>query len=60
MPDVYKDFDVDLNSEEERTPEDYKVAYNSVSKETLWMISMQMVSNLLLLIPLSDTGEKRD
>ena len=61
VPDVYKDFDVDGKGEEkERTPENYKVAYNSVLKETLWMTSLQMVSNLLLLIPLLDTGEKRD
>ena len=61
VPDVYKDFDVDLNGEEEtRTPEDYKVAYNCVLKETLWMTSLQMVSNLLLLVPLLVTGEKKD
>ena len=60
VPDVYKDFDVDLNDEEEeRTQEDYKVAYNSVLKETLWMTSLQMVSNLLLLVPLLVTGEKK-
>ena len=60
VPDVYKDFDVDGDSkEEERTPEDYKVAYNSVLKETLWMTSLQMVSNLFLLVPLLVTGEKK-
>ena len=60
VPDVYKDFDVDGNGEEEeRTPEDYKVAYNSVLKETLWMTSLQMVSNLFLLVPLLVTGEKK-
>ena len=60
VPDVYQDFDVDGNSEEmERTPEDYKVAYNSVLKETLWMTFLQMVSNLLLFVPLLVTGEKK-
>merc|ERR1719458_1340142 len=50
VPDVYKDFDVDLNPEEERTPEDYRKSYDSVLKETLWMTSLQMLSNLLLLV----------
>ena len=57
VPDVYKDFDVDMNPEEERTPEDYRKSYNSVLKETLWMSSLQTVSNLLLLVPLLVTGE---
>ena len=56
VPDVYKDFDCDMNPEEERTPEDYRMAYNSVLKETLWMTSLQAVSNLLLLVPLLVTG----
>ena len=57
VPDVYKDFDAGGKvKEKERTPEDYKVAYNSVLKETLWMTSLQMVSNLLLLGPLLATG----
>ena len=57
VPDVYKDFDVDMNPEEERTPEDYRMAYDSVLKETLWMTSLQAVSNLLLLVPLLVTGD---
>ena len=57
VPDVYKDFDVDMNPEEEMTPEDYKMAYNSVLKETLWMTSIQAVSNLLFLVPLLVTGD---
>ena len=83
MPDVYKDFDVDVNPDEdsvtisllvytnpsnnetsrfvnlkeERAPEDYRMAYNSVLKETLWMVSLQTVSNLLLLVPLLVTGD---
>ena len=56
VPDVYKDFDVDMNPDWERTPEDYRAAYNSVLKKTLWMTSLQMVSNLLLLVPLLVTG----
>ena len=56
VPDVYKDFDVDVTGEEERTPEEYRTSYNSVQTETLWMISLQMVSNLLLLVPLLVTG----
>ena len=58
VPDVYKDFDIDLDPEEEKTPEDYKEAYNSVLKETLWMTSLQMVSNLILLVPLLVAGDK--
>ena len=57
VPDVYKDFDVDMNPEEERTPEEYRMAYNSVLKETLWITSLQMGSNLLLLVPLLVTGD---
>merc|ERR1719264_2256551 len=58
VPDVYKDFDVDVNPEEERTPEDYRKSYDSVLKETLLMTSLQMVSNLLLLVPLLVTASK--
>ena len=56
MPDVYKDFDVDLNPEWERNPFDYKLSYDSVQKETFWMTFLQMISNLLLLGPLLVTG----
>ena len=56
VPDVYKDFDVDMNPDWERTPEDYRMAYNSVLKETLWMTSLQALSNLLLLVPLLFAG----
>merc|ERR1719264_1758142 len=58
VPDVYKDFDIDMNPEEEGTPEDYRLAYDSVLKETLWMTSFQVVSNLLLLVPLLVTASK--
>ena len=58
MPDVYKDFDVDLDPEEERTPEYYRISYNSVLKEVLWMTSLQIVSNLFLLVPLLVTGDR--
>ena len=40
-------------------PEDYRLAYNSVLKETLWMTSFQVVSNLLLLVPLLVTGDTK-
>merc|ERR550532_1967656 len=58
VPDVYKDFDVDIDPEEERTPEDYRTNYNSVIKETLCMVVLQVVSNLLLLVPLLVTASK--
>ena len=56
VPDVYKDFDVDLNPDWDRTPYDYRLSFDSVLKETLWMTVLQMVSNLLLLVPLLVTG----
>ena len=57
MQDVYKDFDIERNEEEEqRTAEHYQMSYDSVLKETLWMICLQMVSNLFLLVPLHITG----
>merc|ERR1712218_89543 len=46
-----------MNPKEERSPEDYRKSYNSVLMETLWMSSLQTVSNLLLLVPLLVTGE---
>ena len=46
-----------MNPEEDRTPEDYRQSHNSVLKETLWMTFLQMLSNLLLLVPLLVTGE---
>ena len=83
VPDVYKDFDVNMDPEEDNvtlslfvytnqnnnetsrfvspeeqgTPEDYRMAYKSVLKETLWMTFLQMVSNLLLLVPVLVTGD---
>ena len=57
VPDVYKDFDVDLNPDWDRTPYDYRMSFDSVLKETLWMVSLQAVSNLLLLVPLLVTGD---
>jgi len=60
VPDVYKDFDIDLNREEEemRTQEEHRTAYNSALKETLWMTLLQMFSNHLLLVPLLITASK--
>merc|ERR1719458_1381949 len=58
VPDVYKDFDVDLNPDWDRTPYDYRMNFDSVLKETLWMSSLQEVSNLLLLVPLLVTAFK--
>jgi hypothetical protein len=58
VPDVYKDFDVDLNPDWDRTPYDYRMSFDSVLKETLCMASLQAVSNLLLLVPLLVTASK--
>ena len=59
VPAAYKDFDVDLDPEETRTPEEYRETYNFVQKETFWMIFLQMVSNLLLLCPLFFAGNTK-
>ena len=59
MPDVYKDFDVDLNPGWQRAPHDYRMSYRSVQNETFWMTCLQMVSNFFLLFPLFVTGNKR-
>lgn len=56
VPDVYKDLDVDLNPDWDRTPYDYRMSFDSVLKETLWMTFLQMLSNLLLLLPILVTG----
>merc|ERR1719264_1155753 len=58
VPDVYKDFDVDLNPDWDRTHYDYRMSFDSVLKETLRMTSLQAVSNLLLLVPLLVTASK--
>ena len=58
VPDVYKDFDVNMDKEVGRTPEHYQTSFNSVLTETFWMICLQMVSNLLLLVPLLVSGGK--
>ena len=57
VPDVYKDFDVDAESDWDRTPYDYRTSYAAVQTETFWMTTLQMISNLLLLIPLGVTGD---
>ena len=57
VPDVYKDFDVDLSPE--REPIEFQVSYDSVKEETFWMSFLQMVSNLLLLVPLQVIKNKR-
>ena len=59
VPDVYKDFDVDLNPGWQRAPHDYRMSYRSVQNETFWMTCLQMVSNFFLLLPLFVTGDKR-
>ena len=47
-----------MDPEEERTPEYYRISYNSVLKEVLWMTSLQIVSNLFLIVPLLVTGDR--
>ena len=59
VPAAYKDFDVDLDPEETRSPEEYRETYNFVQQETFWMIFLQMVSNLLLLVPLFVAGNTK-
>ena len=54
VPDAFKDFDVDLRKVE-RTAEEYRNSYNAVQKETFWMTFLQMVSNLLSFLQVTQT-----
>ena len=59
VPDTFMDWDADMKDEEEieKTPEEYRSRWKSVLYETVGMIGLQMLSNLLLLLPVFVTGE---
>ena len=59
VPDNFMDWDDDEKDEVEieKTPEEYRSRWKLVLYETLGMIGLQMLSNLLLLLPVFVTGE---
>ena len=59
VPDTFMDWDADMKDEEEieKTPEEYRSRWKSVLYETVGMIGLQMLSNLLMLLPVLVTGE---
>ena len=61
VPDTFLDWDDDEEDEVEieKTPEDYRSRWWSVLYETIGMIGLQMISNLLLLGPVFVTSRLR-
>ena len=61
VPDTFMDWDDDEEDEVEieKTPEDYRSRWWSVLYETIGMIGLQMISNLLLLVPVFVTSRLR-
>ena len=59
VTDSFMDWDDDEEDEVEieKTPEEYRSRWKSVLNETLGMIGLQMLSNLLMLGPIFITGE---
>ena len=58
VPDSFMDWDDDEEDESEiqKTPEEYRSRWKSVLNETVGMIGLQMLSNLLMLVPIFVTG----
>merc|ERR1719222_1077664 len=54
VPDAFMDWDDDEEDEVEieKTPEDYRCRWKSVLYETVGMICLQLLSNLLMLLPI--------
>merc|ERR1712037_699473 len=54
VPDTFMDWDDDEENEVEieKTPEEYRIRWKSVLSETVGMIGLQMLSNLLMLVPI--------
>merc|ERR1719507_762437 len=54
VPDTFMDWDDDEEDEVEmeKTPEEYRIRWKSVLNETVGMIGLQMLSNLLMLVPI--------
>ena len=59
MPDTFLDWDED-GEEVKKTPEEYKSRWKSVLKETTGMIVLQLLSNVLMLVPILVTGGVHD
>ena len=59
VPDTFMDWDDDEEDEVEieKTPEEYRSRWKSVLNETVGMIGLQMLSNLLMLAPIFVTSE---
>ena len=59
VPDTFMDWDDDEEDEVEieKTPEEYRSRWKSVLNETVGMILLQMLSNLLMLGPIYLTSE---
>ena len=59
VPDTFLDWDDDTKDEVEmeKTPEEYRSRWKSVLYETVGMIGLQMISNLLFLVPVFVTRE---
>merc|ERR1711974_85311 len=58
VPDAFLDWDDDEVDEVgvEKTPEEYRGRWKSVLSETVGMIGLQMLSNLLMLVPIFVTA----
>ena len=59
VPDTFMDWEDDDDGEVEikKTPEEYRNRFSLVLYETVGMIGLQMISNLLLLVPVFVTRE---
>ena len=59
VPDTFMDWDDDEEDEVEieKTVEEYRSRWKSVLTETMGMIGLQMISNLLMLVPIFVTSE---
>merc|ERR1719458_2365007 len=60
VPDSFMDWDDDEEDEVEikKTPEEYRIRWKLVLNETVGMIGLQMLSNLLMLVPIFVTTSK--
>merc|ERR1719507_1709808 len=60
VPDTFMDWDDDEEDEVEieKSPEEYRIRWKSVLNETGGMIGLQMLSNLLMLVPIFVTTSK--
>ena len=56
IPDAFQDFYKKAQNEEEKSNEEYKRKWTYVCKEVFSLLSLQLLSNLLLTLPLLITG----